>query len=353
MTVTRRLVHQTKGLCFSLLCLAVCACSMTTGGLNAEEALGSGGTNSSMANSGGQNAPVSPAGAGQTAEPQIAVTGLAAVKTVFLIVMDGQSWASVQSSNSAPYIKSLLSAGGHAESYTVPTSALKSSVASYVWLEAGDNLGIENDKLPQDVHQNTTEHLTSLLNTARVSWKSYQDDMVANTCPVGAVGWYVPQHNPNVYFDDNTGNNNPADTYCIAHNRPYSELAEDLSGHNVARYNFITPGICSSMQMKCGPTRDAIRQGDNWLAQQIPMIMASDAYKAGGAIFITWGAGPQTDTPVPVGMIVLSPVAKVNYVDTTNTYTHSSMLRTMQTIFNVQPFLRDAANATDLSGFFQ
>ena len=33
-------------------------------------------------------------------------------------------------------------------------------------------------------------------------------------------------------------------------------------------------------------------------------------------------------------------------------YTHSSTLRTLQEIFGVQPFLGDAANATDLSDLF-
>jgi hypothetical protein len=48
---------------------------------------------------------------------------------------------------------------------------------------------------------------------------------------------------------------------------------------------------------------------------------------------------------------VLSPLAKVGYKSTT-AFTHSSTLRTIQEIFGVTPFLRDAANATDLSEFF-
>jgi hypothetical protein len=50
-------------------------------------------------------------------------------------------------------------------------------------------------------------------------------------------------------------------------------------------------------------------------------------------------------------MIVVSPLVKVNYSNSIH-YTHSSTLRTMQEIFGVRPFLRDAANATDLSDLF-
>jgi len=50
-------------------------------------------------------------------------------------------------------------------------------------------------------------------------------------------------------------------------------------------------------------------------------------------------------------MIVLSPLVKVNYANSIY-YTHSSTLRTMQEIFGVRPFLRDAVSATDLSDLF-
>jgi hypothetical protein len=50
-------------------------------------------------------------------------------------------------------------------------------------------------------------------------------------------------------------------------------------------------------------------------------------------------------------MIIVSPLAKPGYSNST-AYSHSSTLRTMQTIFGVSPFLNDAANATDLGDFF-
>jgi len=75
------------------------------------------------------------------------------------------------------------------------------------------------------------------------------------------------------------------------------------------------------------------------LSQQLSAILASQTYKNGGAIFITWDEGEGGDGPI--GMIVLSPFAKRNYSNTIH-YTHSSTLRTMQEIFNVGPLLRDA-----------
>ena len=153
-----------------------------------------------------------------------------------------------------------------------------------------------------------------------------------------------------IYFDDVTNGNDPNAPYCIAHVRPYTELADDLASGNVARYNFITPNQCNDMHNWRGcATDDPVLNGDQWLEQAVPPILASSAYQAGGVLFITWDEGEGGDGPI--GMIVLSPQAKPSYSNTI-TYTHSSTLRTLQEIFGVQPFLGDAANATDLSDLF-
>ena len=115
-----------------------------------------------------------------------------------------------------------------------------------------------------------------------------------------------------------------------------------------------------------GLTGDAanIKQGDDFLSQIIPVIMASNAYKNHGAIIIWWDetegdgvAGDNADDfNHTIGEIVISQHAHPNvngvpYASPVN-YTHSSDLRTMQEIFHVGPFLGDAANANDLSDLF-
>jgi hypothetical protein len=51
--------------------------------------------------------------------------------------------------------------------------------------------------------------------------------------------------------------------------------------------------------------------------------------------------------------VVLSPLAKGRGYSNDISYTHSSLLRTVQEIFRVEPLLGDAANATNLSDLFQ
>jgi len=161
---------------------------------------------------------------------------------------------------------------------------------------------------------------------------------------------YAVRHDPFVYFDDVTGNQDPNSSNCIAHVRPYTELATDLANGTVAQYNFITPNVCDDMHDRCKPLRNSIKQGDTWLSNNVPTILNSAAYQNGGALFITWDEAGTGDGPI--GMIVLSPLTKGGGNSNTIHYTHGSTLRTFQEIFGVSPFLGDAANETDLSDLF-
>jgi hypothetical protein len=279
------------------------------------------------------------------------VTGHA-IKTVFIILMENHNWSQIAGSASAPYLnQTVLPQASYARQYFNPPG-LHPSEPNYLWLEAGTNLDVLDDSPPAAHHFATDQHLVALLTKAGLSWKSYQEDIDGTTCPLSASGLYAPKHNPMVYFDDVTDGNDPGSAECIAHVRPYPELAADLDAGTVAAYNFITPNLCNDMHNYSGcATNDAVRNGDNWLAAELPTILASQAYRDGGAVFITWDEGEGSDGPI--GMIVLSPFAKGAGYANDVPYTHSSTLRTLEEIFGVSPFLGDAAHATDLSDLFQ
>ena len=273
------------------------------------------------------------------------------IQNVFLIVMENHNWSDVHGNPSAPYVNdTLLTMGAHAENYFDNPSAAHPSEPNYVWLEAGDNLGIADDDDPDMNNRTTHMHLTSLLNFANVSWKSYQEGIDGTSCPIVGNGLYAPKHNPMMFFDDITDGNSPSSAGCIAHVRPYAELAQDLANDTVAQYNFITPNLCDDMHNSTGcSTGDAVKNGDAWLATNLPQILGSSAYQRGGAVFITWDESE--DGEHPIGMIALSPFAKTGYASSVP-LSHSSMLRSAQEILGVTPLLRDAANATDLSDLF-
>ncbi len=291
------------------------------------------------------------------------------IQTVFVILMENKNWADINGSSSAPFMNSLLAMGAHAEDYH---GDVHPSEPNYIWMAAGDNLGITSDNDPPHSvggsgnHSTTTENLGTQLNTAGVTWKAYEENISGTVCPLQsaepssgpAVGHgYRPKHDPFVFFDNLTGGFNPMNADCIAHNRPFTELATDLQNNTVARFNFITPNLCDDMHDTCAPQNNDVKQGDDFAASVIPMIMQSQAYQNGGVIFLLWDESTFNSNCIsinpdcPVGMIILSPFAKTNYSNMTH-YDHSSLLRTWEDIFGITTHLRAAANATNLSDFF-
>jgi len=284
------------------------------------------------------------------------------------------------------------------------------SEPNYLWAEAGTNFGVFNDNDPfaavGGTNQNTTQHLVTFLTQAGKTWKSYQEDIdltssggLLTNVPLPQNEWTVPlasfsgnfapgsfnayngstqfnyaaKHNPMVFFTDSNGGNDstPANPLSKQY-APLQQLATDLANGSVADYNWITPDQYNDMHTALkggykGLTGDAanIRQGDDFLSQIIPVIMASDAYKNHGAIII-WFDESESDGIAgdngddfnhTVGEIVISSRAHKNvdglpYASPVN-FTHSSDLKTMQEIFRTGgPLLGDAVNATDLSDLF-
>ena len=266
--------------------------------------------------------------------------------------MENHNWSDIYQSSSAPYINGLLSQASYCDNYFDNPSCVHPSEPNYIWLEAGDNLGITDDSDPSTNHKSTTQHLVTLLANANLSWRSYQEDIDGTSCPITGVNLYAPKHNPMVFFDDIVGNP-PSSTAatCMANVKPYSQLAGDLSAGTVARYNFITPNLCDDMHNSSGcSSGDSIANGDTWLSNNVPAILGSQVFKSGGALFITWDESEGGE--FPIGMIVLSPFAKGSgYVSHTQYY-HSSMLRTVEEVFGLTPLLRDAANQPSLSDLF-
>ena len=280
------------------------------------------------------------------------------------------------------------------------------SEPNYLWSEAGTNFGIlnDNDPFPNNNHD-TNQHLSALLTAAGKSWKSYQEDIDLETVSGQLVNsvlsqdaWTVPltsfsgvfgsglnayngsgqynyaaKHNPMVFFTDTNGGDNTTTSNPLRlQYAPLQQLMVDLGNDTVADYNWITPDQYNDMHTALtggylGLTGDAanIKQGDDFLRQIIPVIMASHAYQDNGAIILWWDesesdgvAGDNADDFAhTIGEIVISKHAHRNvdglpYGSPVN-LSHSSDLRTMEEIFHLQPLLGDAANATDLADLFQ
>jgi phospholipase C len=275
------------------------------------------------------------------------------MQTVFIILMENHNWTGdgnldIKGNPEAPYInKTLVPMASHAEQYFNPPNN-HPSLPNYLWLEAGTNFGILDDGPPSQHPLSSDKHLVTLLKKANISWKAYLENITGKVCPLTDSGEYAVRHEPFAYFDDVSNHQNAQSKYCIAHLRPYGELATDLKHGTLAQYNWITPNLCDDMHDSCGG--NSIAHGDTWLAHNVPAILGSAAFQKGGVLFILWDEADSGDGPI--GMIVLSPFAKGQGYSNQTHYTHGSMLRTMEEIFGVKPLLRDAAKEKDLRDMF-
>jgi phosphatidylinositol-3-phosphatase len=275
------------------------------------------------------------------------------IKTVWVIVMENENWSSIKGSKSAPYInQTLLPIASHAEQYFNPPGN-HPSLPNYLWFEAGTNFGIRNNLPPSINSRSTAQHLVTLLKDApggAITWRAYQENISGKDCPLIDKYPYAVRHDPFVHFDDVTDKKNSSSSYCIEHIRPFEELNKDLADNAVAQYNFITPNICNDMHDSCAPLYNKVEQGDSWLARNLPPILNSRAYREGGAVFITWDEASTADGPI--GMIILSPFAKGKGYSNSIHCDHGALLRTVEEIFEVAPYLGNAATQPDLKDFF-
>jgi phospholipase C len=195
---------------------------------------------------------------------------------------------------------------------------------------AGQNFGILNDDDPSARQTiDSTSHLVDQIEAAGLTWKSYQESM-GEPCGLTSHGLYAAKHNPFVYFNDVNGWDGTSfqpSARCNTHVVDYSQLDADIAAGQVPTYVFITPNMINDMH------DGTVADGDAWLAREVPKILATDAYKHGGVLFLTWDEGTsQTDDPP---FIAVSPNAKPGFVSQTEHNT-SSFLKTVQAMLGVE-----------------
>ena len=318
----------------------------------------------------------------------------------------------------APYINSLVNGTSgisdqvsYATNYQNAGVGVHPSEPNYIWAEAGTNFGVFNDHDPcadtPTNQQDTDQHLSAFLMKKHISWKSYQEDIdvsLANNQVLPVSQWTVPllsngpatfstsgtfnaynysnqynyaaKHNPMVFFKDTAGGCDTSTANPMrSHYAPLQQLVLDLQDDRVADYNWITPDQFNEQHSALtnrygGPagspnSSDAseIAEGDNFVARIVPAIMGSAAYQDHGAILLWWDESEGGDDATrTLPFIVISKDAHPNVsglpFQSSVLYSHSSTLRTMQEVFDVDPddgfpFLGGAAVATDLRALFK
>jgi phosphatidylinositol-3-phosphatase len=272
---------------------------------------------------------------------------------VFVIAMENRGAAEIYESGSAPYINgTLIPHGARASSFADELPSLPSE-PHYVWMEAGTNVfpdhTFTSDDAPTAANSTASPaHLVAQIGAAGggLDWIAYQEGIAASEpCPISATGLYTPAHQPFVFFQDVSGAP-PSSTNatCAAHHRPLAALASDVSTGAVASYNFISPNACHDMHgaPSC-PDTNLVRAGDDWLAANLPPLVAFVETR-GGVVFIVWDEGE------PLPFLAVGPHVKPGYTSAAS-YNHGSILKSVEKMLGL-PVLDAVASANDLGDMF-
>lgn len=354
------------------------------------------------------------AGAGLLAAAQ--AQAASQIQHVFVIALENHNFTQPSSytktgqiygNAAAPYINSLVTPGNpnaaqvsyasHYNNVVYNGATVHPSEPNYVWAEAGLP-GPLNDKDPYPSNIVNAPNLSAAIAASGQTWRSYQEgiDLAPNASgkptntvlpqsqyvvPLSSFSGtsadytnqyngshqynYAAKHNPQLFFAATNGNGDTSTSNPQAKNyAPLEQLQNDLNNNAVAQYNWITPDQYNDMHsaLSGGFTYNGVHytgdqaeiaQGDNFLSQIVPKIMASQAYHDNGMIVI-WndedeGDNTGTNSLFSGAEIVISPLAKGNAYNSTLSFNHSSDLLTMEEIFGLKSRLGDSANATDLS----
>jgi hypothetical protein len=195
-----------------------------------------------------------------------------------------------------------------------------------------------------------TLSLPDQLVSAGLRWRGYVEDLsngpdAAKSCRHPSVGAaddtsqgrpgdeYSTRHNPFVYFRSLTDLGE-----CMTNDLPLDALTQDLKTEQATpNFSFIAPNLChGGWEATCadgGP--GGLAAADAFLAQWVPQILDSPAYKADGLLIVLTGAPPgAAPADANTGALLVSQFAKPAASSGTP-YDAFSVLRSVEDLFGL------------------
>ena len=182
------------------------------------------------------------------------------------------------------------------------------SLPNYLALTSGSTWGIADDGF----HALPAGGLGAQLTAAGIEWRAYMEGM-GNGCYHSPYP-YALKHNPFAYYG----------SACPPQVAPFSGFASDMA-REVPSFVWITPDLCHDGH-DCS---SAVAEG--WLAQTVPVIMATNAWQDGGVLFITWDEGEDSANSVLTLVIHPDPLNHRSG----HAYNHYSLLASVEDLLGL------------------
>jgi acid phosphatase len=291
----------------------------------------------------------------------LAVGQVPSSKHVYVVAEENHSYQHLIGSANMPYLNSLINQNGLATQFYADQH---SSLPDYFWVTAGQAITQDNETtLTFDV-----DNIVRRAMQLGLSYKAY-----AQSLPypgyAGVYGddsnstYYLKRHVPFPYFSDM--GNSPTEMLKLV---PTDQLLTDIQSGNLPNLAFITPDSHNDMHdcPSATYTEDQCEQvADQFLQTYIKPLLARPEFQPGGdGILFIWSDEADLDTDNACSptasdgcgghilVAVVGPQVKKSFQSTT-TYHHESVLRTMLEAMGVTGSFPGAANtAPDMAEFF-
>lgn len=238
---------------------------------------------------------------------------------VFVIVMENTG---LQRALAAPTIAALASRFILATAYH---AVARPSLPNYLAMTSGSTWGITDDAY----HVLPATGIGAQLTAAGIPWRAYMEGMTG-TC-MNSPYPYALKHDPFAYYGG----------VCPENVVPLERLDADLAG-DTPRLVWITPGLCHDAH-DC-----PVNEAGVWLDALVVRIVASEAWRQSGVLFIVWDEGNGGDenlVPLIFGTSATAPGR------TAVPYDHYSLLATIEDLFGL-PRLGNATDARPIADVF-
>jgi phosphatidylinositol-3-phosphatase len=265
---------------------------------------------------------------------------------VLVIAEENRTYAQFIGSKDAPYLTGLAAAYGSATNMTANYPVSCPSLAGYILMTSGTTSGICDDTGPKH-HLLTGDNIFAQAAAAHLGSRTYAENSPGPCARKNSPdGVFLVRHTPAAYYTSENSR-------CAADDIAWGTLASgglrgDITNGTLPSYAFVTPNACHDMHGAASCPDHRVADGDNWLAEWIPVLLHGTDYRAGRlVIIITWDEGSATSNHIPT--LVISPTTRA--VSASGAYTHCSTLRTAEDILHL-PALGCAQTAPAMTGAF-
>ena len=258
-----------------------------------------------------------------------ATSGPTAIQHVFLVVLENTYYSTAFRRT---YAHGLATANAYATAYHATGHP---SLGNYLNMTGGTTGATSGDCSPGSGCHVAAPNVVDRLEAAGFTWKAYFESM-GTACKQADSGAYVAHHDPFIYFD--SIRTDPA--RCASHVVDAAHLATDLASvATTPNFVFVAPN---------DDNNDGAA-ADTWLSTHLPAMLSSKACTQESClVVVTWDEDDyKHDNRVLT--IFAGSGARPGGSASDKSYTHFSLLRTVESIFGLAPLTSKDAAASPMA----